>query len=71
VPLAERPATAQRLALWLGAAMLPWAVLGFALDGSGADIFATGLETNLLHLATGLVGLGLAIGVPRRSPAAA
>jgi hypothetical protein len=71
VPMAERQTTAQRLALWLGAAMLVWAVVGFALDGSSADIFATGVETNLLHLATGLVGLGLAIGMPRRSPAAA
>jgi hypothetical protein len=71
VPMAERQTTAQRLALWVGAAMLVWAVVGFGLDGSSADIFATGVETNLLHLATGLVGLGLAIGMPRRSPAAA
>jgi uncharacterized protein DUF4383 len=70
VPAAERLKMAQRLALWLGALMVVWAVLGFALDGSTADIFATNVEIALLHLATGLVGVGLAVGVPRRSPAA-
>jgi hypothetical protein len=70
VPAVERPGLVQRVALAVGALTVIWAVLGFALDGSTADVFATSVETAVLHLVTGLVGLGLAIGVPRRAPAA-
>jgi hypothetical protein len=70
IPAAESERTLRPLALLAGVLMTVWAVLGYALDGSTADIFATNFETATLHLVTGLVGLGLAVGLPRRTPAA-
>jgi hypothetical protein len=70
VPAAERPRTVQPLALGVGALMVLWGILGLALDGSTADVFASNFQTAGLHLVTGLVGVGLAVGVPRRAPAA-
>jgi len=70
IPAAESERHLRLLALAAGALMTLWAVLGYALDGSSADVFASNFEVATLHLATGLVGLGLAFGLPRRTPAA-
>ncbi len=59
---------ARRYALWLGIAFLAVALWGFAL-GSGEAIlglFPVGSGDNLLNLALGLLGLGAALGTPKK-----
>jgi len=59
---------ARRYCLILGALGLPFAIAGFLLDGTLSDFFAANPELNMLHLATAIVALGLAVW-PDRAPA--
>ena len=58
---------ARRFCLILGVLGLPFAIVGFLLDGSLSDYFAANPELNTLHLVTAVGALGLALW-PDRAP---
>ena len=65
------PTWTRRYCLILGVLGTPFAVAGFLLDGSLSDYFAANPPLNALHLATGLVGLALALWPDQRPAEAA
>lgn len=51
---------ARRYALLVGALGVPWAIAGFALDGSLSDFFARNQELNTTHLIVSIAAVALA-----------
>jgi hypothetical protein len=69
IPAATSPIWARRFLLILGGLGLPFAIVGFALDGSMSDYFATNTQSNAVHLLTAVSSLVVALWPAREADA--
>ena len=68
IPMANDPIWARRYLMLIGVLGVPFSILGFLLDGSEVDYFATNGVLNVTHLAISVVALAIALW-PARSVA--
>jgi hypothetical protein len=61
IPMATSPLWARRFLVLAGLLGVPWAIAGFALDGSLQDFFASNPALNLTHLVTAAAALLLGL----------
>jgi hypothetical protein len=67
---ASSTSAARQLNIIIGVILLVLGVIGFPLLNSDANIFATNIATNVLHLATAALLLFTALGAERPAPRA-
>ena len=73
IAMCVTPRWARLFCLLVGVLGIPWAIAGFALDGSLSDFFATNPAINVVHLAVSVLALAVAVWPrwPDRAPGAA
>jgi hypothetical protein len=69
VAMALAPEGSRRYLIGAGALLTAWGVIGFAVQGSASDPFASNGAMNAAHLASGLIALALALWPGRRTEA--